>query len=99
MRHNLVERGVAAIAQSKTKVETAIRDPSSQDAKRILGAGVASFVLGLQLGGPYLGLFLAFASTRVDFQHGLAGDISNAVEEVTLLAWKRSKELSRRFFS
>jgi hypothetical protein len=95
-KHDLVKRSTVAITRSKNRVETAIRNPSSQDAKRTIGAGVASFLLGLQLGGPFLGIALAFGSTLMDLQRGLAGDIAHAVEEIVSLTWKRIKEISQR---
>lgn len=84
-KHNLVQRGKAAIAQSTGKIDTAIRDPLSLAAKRITGAAVTSFLLGLRVGG---GVRLG-----VDFQQGLAGDVAHAIEDLVLLVWKRMKEV------
>lgn len=99
-KHSLVERSTAAITESRAKVTAAVKNPSSHGGKRVLGAGIASFLLGFQLGGGfYLGLALAFGSTLVDLQQGLAGDIAHAVEEVALLAWSRIKAISRKCFS
>ena len=95
-KHNLSKRSKALLVQSKSKVEKTVRNPLSKDAKRTISAGVVSFILGLQLGGSKLGILLVFASTIVDFQVGLAGDVMDAIEEVILHASKRIKELLDR---
>lgn len=86
------------LKQSKTTISTVVKNPYSHEAQRVLGIGIASFVLGLQLSGPLLGTLLAFASTLVDFQEGLAGDAMDTLEEVAMLAWARMKKIGRRCF-
>lgn len=90
-KHNLSKRSKALLVQSKSKVEKTVKNPLSKDAKRTISAAVASFIVGLQLGGSKLSILLVFASTIVDFQEGLAGDVMDAIEEVILGIRKRIK--------
>jgi hypothetical protein len=95
-KHNLSKRSKALLVQSRSKVERTVKNPLSNDAKRTISAGVASFVLGFQLGGSKLGILFVVASTLVDFQVGLAGDVMDVVEDVILRMRKQLKELLER---
>lgn len=97
-KHNLVERSKVVLQNSRRKVEMAVNDPLSKDGNRTLLVGVMSFLLGLELGGPFLGVMMMFGSTLVDFQQeGLVEDIADAVEEVIFRAWTRIKGLLKLY--
>jgi hypothetical protein len=69
--------------------------PTEHD--RMVGAGVASGVIGMLVGGPFLGLLLgfgaAYASTKTD---GPVGDAARAVGDVALVAKAKAQEVDAK---
>ena len=64
---------------------------------RMVGAGVASGVIGMLVGGPFLGMLLgfgaAYASTNTD---GAVGDAARAVGDVALVAKEKAKQVDAK---
>ena len=63
---------------------------------RMVSAGVASGVLGLLLGGPFLGLLLGFGTAYAIDKDGAAGDAARAVGDVALLAKHKAIEVDAK---
>jgi hypothetical protein len=63
---------------------------------RMVSAGVASGVLGLLLGGPFLALLMGFGTAYAVDKDGAAGDAARAVGDVALLAKRKAIEVDAK---
>jgi hypothetical protein len=70
--------------------------PANLEHDRMVGAGVASGVVGLLLGGPFFGILLGFGAAWAADKDGAAGDASRAVGDVALLAKTKAREVDSK---
>lgn len=75
-------------------VETNESNTTEHD--RMVGAGVASGVVGLLMGGPFLGMLLGFGAAYCTNKEGAAGDAARAVGDVALVAKSKAQEVDEK---
>ena len=64
--------------------------------QQLVGAGVASGVLGMLLGGPILAMLLGFGATYACEKPGAAGDTARAVGDVALSVRDKAREVDAK---
>lgn len=83
------------VVEESTQVSNETAAPNLEH-DRMVGAGVASGVVGLLLGGPFFGILLGFGAAWAADKEGAAGDASRAVGEVALLAKSKAREVDSK---
>jgi len=67
-----------------------------QQQQRQRGAGIASGVVGLLLGGPILALLFGFGAAYAADQEGVAGDAARAIGDLALQARIRARDINEK---
>ena len=81
---------------SSSSSDDAAELPEDFEHNRMVGAGVASGVVGLLLGGPFLAAVLGFGTAYATSKDGAAGDAARAVGEVALTAKAKAQQVDAK---
>jgi hypothetical protein len=71
-------------------------DEMDRQQELMMGAGVGAGVLGLLLGGPFVGFMAGFGTAYWTRKPGAGGDIARGIGEVAIVAKDKAKELNQK---
>jgi len=79
------------------EIPTILTPEQEQERSRVVGAGVASGLFGLLVGGPVVAVLLGFgASYAAEKKEGAVGDTARAIGDLALISKAKAKEIDEK---
>jgi hypothetical protein len=87
----------ANIVVEGEEIPTILTEEQERERSRIIGAGVASGVFGLLVGGPVVALLLGFgASYAAEKKEGAVGDTARAIGDLAIISKAKAREIDEK---